>query len=123
LFLETAYEQSGIPMTYDRLLPIVSVDPELEANIKSGDDLAFRFAYAVLNDFTSAERALMEAAVPLLFYCGERDPYFAPARATSVRIHGSSFCSVPDSDHVAVSRRVDVVAPAIRSFLELSKKN
>jgi pimeloyl-ACP methyl ester carboxylesterase len=118
LFLKTAFEQSGIAMTYDRLLQIVSVDPDLAANIESGDDAAFRLAYAVLNDFMSAERALVESSVPVLFYCGDRDPYFDPTRAASARIPGSSFLSVPDSDHVAVSQRVDVVAPAIRSFLD-----
>jgi pimeloyl-ACP methyl ester carboxylesterase len=117
LFLETALRQSGIPMTFDRLVEIVSVDPDLASNIESGDDVAFRHAYSVLDDFTSAERALAESGVPVLFYCGDRDPYFEAARASSAAISGSHFVSIPDSDHVSVSRRVDVVAPAIRSFL------
>ena len=116
-FLERAHEQSGIPMTYDRLVPIVSVDPDLAANIAHGDDEAFRYAYAVLHDFTSAERALAASGVPVLFYCGDRDPYFEPTRSASSRISNSIFAPVPDSDHVAVSQRVDLVAPIIRSFL------
>lgn len=117
-FLEAARQRTGEPMTYDRLLPIVRVDPHLAANIDEGDDIAFRFAYAVLNDFVSAESALIDSGLPVMFYCGDLDPYFDPTRAVSARIPGSAIVSVPDSDHVAVSQKVVTYAPAIRSFLD-----
>ena len=94
-FLETAFLRSGVPMTFDGLVPIVSVDPDLRANIEHGDEEAFRYAYDVLNDFTSAEQALNEASVPVLFYCGDLDPAHEPTRMASSRIAGSNFVSVP----------------------------
>jgi pimeloyl-ACP methyl ester carboxylesterase len=117
-FLHRALEQSGIAMTYERLVSIVSADPDLAANIASGDDEAFRCAYDVLGDFTDAEATLTRTALPLLFYCGDQDPYFEPTRAAASRIPGAEFATVPGADHVAVPRRVDAVGPVVRSFLE-----
>jgi pimeloyl-ACP methyl ester carboxylesterase len=120
-FLRRALEQSGIAMTYERLVSIVSSDPDLEANIEAGDDAAFRYAYDVLADFTDAEATLIRTALPLLFYCGDLDPYYGPTRAAASRMPDAEFATVPGADHVAVPRRVDAFGPVVRSFLERVK--
>jgi pimeloyl-ACP methyl ester carboxylesterase len=117
-FLYRALAQSGVAMTYERLVSIVSADPDLAANIETGDDEAFRCAYDVLSDFTDAEATLTRSGLPLLFYCGDQDPYYEPTRAAASRIPGAEFVTVAHADHVAVPRRVDTVGPAVRSFLE-----
>ena len=55
--------------------------------------------------------------MPVLFYCGDLDPYHEPTRMASSRIAGSNFVSVPGENHIGVPRRVDILGPAIRSFL------
>jgi pimeloyl-ACP methyl ester carboxylesterase len=117
-FLQRALQVSGVAMTFETLVSIVSVDTDLRSNIARGDDQAFRYAYDVLADFTNAEETLKRTALPVLFYCGDEDPYYKPIAAATPRIPGAELVTVPGADHVAVPRRVDVVAPAVRSFLE-----
>ena len=70
---------------------------------------------ALINRRPLTDNDLTSIDVPCLFYCGDKDPFYAGAEECARHIHNARFVSLAGANHVGV--KADQVIPHVKQFL------